>query len=261
MKLLNRGLILSALLGSATSVMAETSDGKPEESWRFGLGAAVIHTPEYTGAKDSETRALPYFSINYGDTFAFSLFEGLNYTFFKSEHVTLGTGLELYFGRDEDDADRLKGLGDIDAAPLPRLSLALHADQITLSLEHINDVGDNAHEGATTEVGLGYKAVLGRGAFLTPKVSALYGNTDYAQSLFGITQSQSNNSVAGLPTFEADSGLISHSVELTGVYLFDRHWTGIGFARYKTLSSDIKKSPIVEDDTSVTLGLAIGYTF
>lgn len=248
----------SALSGGHKGGQESAQERSP---WQFSLGAAVINSPEYEGAKDNETKGLPYFSVRYKNTLSLDPLEGLKYNAWQTEHFTLGAGLGFDFGRKDDAADILAGLGDVDAAVIPKVYAEAKHGDLSLSIEHNNDIGDNGHEGQTNEISLKYKVTLNPTLFITPSISILHGNEDYAQSYFGISAAQSDNSLAGLPTFKADDGIISQAVGATAFYLIDKHWSSVLFLKHSTLSSDIRKSPLVQDTSQSTAGLVVSYTF
>ena len=236
-------------------------DESGEPSWKYSLGAGALIAPEYLGGEDNETRPLPYFSMEYGKNLSFNAVRGLEYKFFNREHVSIGTGFNFSFGREEDDADILEGLGDIDFAVLPKLFITLKQGRTEFVIDYQADVGDQGHEGATLDLELAYTHIVNRNVILKPTVGAVYGDKDYMQSFFGITEQQSTDSAVGLAEYEPDADLYEYNIGFTAIYRISPKWAIVSFAKLAQLKGEAEDSPVLEDDTQARLGIFASYTF
>ena len=186
-------------------------------------------------------------------------FEGLNVKVINQENFNAGVGIGADFGRDDDDGDRLRGLGDIDPTAEGRLFAEYNVGQASAKIAFAQDLGDG-HEGYTLDADAGYGFVMREtGTFIRPSVGTTYASEDYMQSYFGVNGSQSARS--GLTQFESDAGFKDVNAGVFVMQKLNEHWSVNGIARYSQLLGDAADSPIVEDESQFQSGLFLAYTF
>jgi outer membrane protein len=125
-RLLVGSFCASALLVTLPATRATAADPaatfdqrrmEPEPStpsdWAFTIGAGVLVEPEYEGAESYSVSPVPFISIAYGEWFELNP-EGLSAKVVEIGDLRLDALVGYDLGRDEDDGDKLKGLGDID---------------------------------------------------------------------------------------------------------------------------------------------------
>src|SRR5258708_9997260 len=87
--------------------------------WRVQGGLAVEPRPAYEGARNYRTLVGPVIDVRYRDTYFASLGEGIGVNLVHTEKVHAGIALGYDLGRREsDDLNHLKGLGNIEVAPV-----------------------------------------------------------------------------------------------------------------------------------------------
>ncbi len=242
-----------ALLGMAAG------QGAHAQSQNFiGLAAGVL--PEYDGAKDY--RFLPVPLINYqSGHFFISPRAGLPATGLKwdlAPDVTAGLFLGMSLGRD-DDADRIKGLGDIDFHGVYGAYLEWHPGRFSLGAAYRQAM--RSGYGGTLELRTSYRVLQTSRNVVTVGASTLWGSHDDMQTWFGITRSQAANSEAGLKPYSASAGFKSAALFTNWRYSLDKDWTVVTTVGVKTLLGDARDSPIVERETSAFGSLGITYSF
>lgn len=251
----------SAFANNLKDIHTESASAQAASPWTFNVGGAGLYLPEYEGADDSEGIAVPYFSAKYKDKLRLNIFTGLDYDVVSSGPFTLGVGLGIDFGRKEDKSDRLEGLGDIDAALEPKIYLAYQQGKLTTKVTLASDAGGDGHDGSTVDFNVRYFVPLSRGSFLMPSLGATYGDDQYMQSYFGVSQEQSQSSAAGLAEHEAKSGLKSVSLSMLYVTHISGQWSFMGIAQLKSILGDAEDSPLVKETSQPLLGGIVTYQF
>ncbi len=231
------------------------------EEWSLDLGLAAFFLPEYEGAEDSEGVGLPYINARYGDKATINIFNGLDYNFVSHNGLTLGVGVGIDFGRAEDKSDVLTGLGDIDLALEPKVYIANRMGRFSTKLTLSSDASGDGHDGMTVDIDASYFVPLSNGAIFIPGIAVNYGNDDYMQSYFGITEQQSIDSEDGLAEFEAKAGVKSVAINLVYVTELTKKWSMIGIVQAKSILGDIKDSPLVKEDGQTLIGGMVYYKF
>jgi len=231
-----------------------------DKDWQVTLGAGAFYQPEYEGADEYEVSPLPYFNVKYKDIVEFTP-RALDVNLLRHGGFKAGAGIGVNFGREEDDADRLDGLGDIDPTAEGRLFVGYDAQSFDAALTFAHDLGD-AHEGYTidAEIGMNHSLTVGdKAVFLRPSAGVTYASEDYMQTFFGIDAAQSGRS--GLAQYQSDAGFKDVSAGLTAFYMIDEHWSVRALTEYSYLLEEASDSPIVEDENQFSAGLFIAYTF
>lgn len=230
-----------------------------KKDWEVSLGAGALFSPEYEGGEDYEFLPVPYIDISYKDIVTFNPFSGLRYNAFKSDNITLGAGLGFDFGREEDDADRLRGLGDVDSTVEGQLFAAYQMGTADAEITYSQDLGDG-HDGYTLKAEVGVIIPVPQySIFMRPSIGTTYGSDSYMESYFGVSNAQSGRS--GLSRFDAEAGFKDVQVSLLTIYQINPKWIVSGLVQYKQLLGDAADSPIVEEEGQMMGGAFIAYKF
>lgn len=237
------------------------------------LGVGMAWAPEYSGGDDYEAILSPLFSLDYKDAVFINLTadrtydavfadrpHGIGFNIIKADADGFSAGLSLLpeFGRDDSDATRLNGMGDIDWTALiggyvqynhgPYFALAqLHQDAL------------NEHKGFKGEFAVGGTHLYTRQLRGTVKGFVGYGSDNYNQAFFGVTAAQ--NAGSGLAVYNAESGFNEIGIAGNLTYAVSPGMFIRGFAEWKNLIGDAADSSVVEDETSILLGTTVGYRF
>lgn len=231
-----------------------------------GLGGIVAIKPKYEGSDEYDVFGFPVIFPQFDNTGGFADrikirgADDVRFRLLQSNGFEFGPLAGYAFGRDEDDGDLLGGLGDVDdgivlgAYAGYRLGVVL----FDVSYHHIvsgDDTGYQLRFGAEVEQPIASNAII------TARVGSTFADDNYMDSYFGISAAQSASSVAGLPMYDASSGIKDVYAELgTRVDLTDR-WQVRAGARYGRLVGDAADSPVIESENQFSGFIGAAYRF
>ena len=254
-------LIFAAGQAAADEDMPAT----PTAGLHGSIGMGVGVRPEYEGAKDLKTALMPNINLYYGDSLFFTrMTAGANLLRFKTDYdvaITAGPLLALRHGRDQDDNDALRGLGDIDRDLDVGAFVRFRKQGWQASVDLRQNL-TNTDQGATVNFSAGYGMPLNAKLRLRTNLDTSWASSDYMNIFFGINALQSAQS--GIAQYEAGSGFKHVGASLMADYSISREWAGYASLRYKRLLGDAADSPIVAnlgDRDQVSAGIGIKYRF
>lgn len=259
-------LVLTAVMGVPVVAQRAAAQGTPDQDgdWRIETGAGVIYAPDYEGSDDYEFNPVPLVEINWRDRVALTTKggPGLIGTPVLGENYRIDMGVRYDFGRDEDDNDALRGLGDLEVGAVGILKASYEFGMFGTGLELAHDLGGD-RDGTTATFELGVKQpVLGGRAFAGLTADATWASDDYMQNTFGISATQSAASRAGLGVFDAEAGFKDVGLSATLGYSVTEEISLLSMARYSRLLGDAADSPLVDREGSANqFGLFIGASY
>jgi outer membrane scaffolding protein for murein synthesis (MipA/OmpV family) len=225
-----------------------------KRNWAFTVGVAAGISPDYEGSNDYEFGLGPNFAISWKKT-VFYKGKSLGANLIKRKNLKAGPILSWTSGRDEDDNDKLEGLGDVDSSVEAGGFVSYRHKPFRFRLEARQDVG-SGHDGALVEMSGGTTL-----PFQKPLVFAALGTTwasdDYMESFFGIDTKQSAES--GLKRYNAEAGIKDVNISLTAGHAINNRWRVGGKLEYKRLVGDAADSPIVDDENQFLFGITLTY--
>lgn len=246
-------LALSAL-GLAASAQAEPFD--------LQVGGAAVVKPKYEGSKDYEVTGFPMIAPAGNGEEGMVQFRGLDdvrFRLFNPNGFEAGVLGGYRFGRDEDDADRLEGLGDVDGGLVVGGYAAYNLGFLKPFISYHHQVtGEN---GALMRVGAETKIPLTGGISITAVAGATYANDDHMAAYFSVTPEQAAASAAGLGVYEADAGFKDIYLSLGTNIPLSADWSLKIAGQYSHLIGDAADSPIVETSDQFTGLLGLTYRF
>ncbi len=249
--------VAAAGAGVGASVSAQSVPTEVITGGQFTLGAGIVYAPRYEGADEYKARALPLIDYRNGRFFA-GVRSGIGYNFSPSAEFEFGPVLTYHFGRDEDDSDRLRGLGDIEGGMDLGVYGRWNLQPFFLSATVKRGISGDA-KGTSLRVGAGYATLLSDADRLVFDVSADWADADIMQAYYGITAAQSARS--GYASYTADAGIRRYGIGAAWTHSFTPQWfSAIGVAAYR-LGSQAADSPIVERRTVPIVTLGLGYRF
>ncbi len=226
------------------------------------VGGVVFVAPKYEGAKDYEVRGAPFIApAGLGETsrVQFRGPDDLRFRAIEFNGFEAGPLAGWRFDRDESDAARLRGLGDVDGGFVAGGYAAYHAGPITPFVSYHHQLtGDDT--GALIRFGAETKASFVWGS-VTATAGATYADDDYMDAYFSVTQAQSAASAAHLAAYDADAGIKDMYLGLTSDVPLSDVWTLKLSGRYSRLLGDAADSPIVESENQFFGGLGLSYRF
>lgn len=229
---------------------------KPQRNWSLIVGAGAIYEPEYEGGDKFEVSPVPFIVFNYGDWLEIDP-RGVTVTAIQQNGFKLAAKVGYESGRDQDDADRLRGLDDIDFAA----TVGAKASYEWSGFEFYAAV-DQTIDGSESLIGTfgaEYQAPVTERLILGAGVEAVVANDKHMQSYFGVTAAQAASS--GLAEYKAEAGLKRVNVSASAIYMLSENWLVRGEAGVGFLTGDAADSPIVEEKVQPSASLFVGYKF
>ncbi|MBM7324840.1 MipA/OmpV family protein [Agrobacterium sp. S2] len=234
----------------------ERFDSKTDRNWNLILGAGGSFEPEYEGSKDFKPSPLPVFLFTYGEWLSIDP-TGVSVSAFKYDGFELSARVGYESGRDEDDGDLLRGLGEVDFAATVggKASYSWNGFELYGTIDQTID----GSESLIGTIGAEYKTPVTERLILGAAVEAIVANDKHMESYFSINADQSAKS--GLPEYEAKAGLKRVDLSASATYLLSKNWMVQAEASVGFLTGDAADSPIVEEKAQPSVSLFVGYKF
>ena len=253
-------MIALAALGIA-SAAAQGPD--PSRRWSATLGVGALVAPEYEGSDKMEVRPLPLIDARWTVGYPgmqqvfLSTEQGLGVQFFDIGGFSLAASVNYDPGRDQDDGDRLRGLGDIDPGASLRLTGAYRYQGFRVGLVAGRTFG--GADGVQVDGSASYTHQFGSRFSLTGSAGIVWADSNYMEGYFGVSRQQSVRS--GLAPYEAEAGFKSARIALTGRYALSQQWGLRATVGVSQLLGDAADSPIVEEKVQPFALVGVTYTF
>ena len=245
----------------------DTTPGTPQmpQDIELTVAAGVGVAPKYLGASDYHAVFLPAIKMEYKQK-AFLVvdrqammvpYEGLGYKMLGNQDWSVGVNMTYDKGR-SDNADHIRGMGDIDWTALGGVFAAYHPGNFfvrgQLGYDLLNEY--NSYKG---ELGAGVVMPIDPSWRAMLEVDTAFAGDGYAKKFFGVNSAQSTAS--GLSTYGAGSGFYRMGLSGTLQYMLTQGAFVEGVARLDQALNDAADSPISEDNTQFMLGSNVGYRF
>lgn len=229
---------------------------KPKHDWTLIVGAGASYEPKYEGSEEFEVSPIPFVVFTYGDWLEINP-GGISVTPYKDNGFSISGNVGYETGREEDDGDRLRGLGDIDFAATVGAKLAYEWGPVELYASADQTI--NGSESLIGKFGVEYSAPVTERLILGAKAEATIANDKHMQAYFGIDAAQAVRS--GLPEYKAEAGLKRIDISASATYALSEHWLVRGEAGVGVLTGDAADSPIVEEKVQPSVSAFVGYKF
>jgi outer membrane protein len=253
--------LLALILVVSVSYGQEPSakPGMPTGDWTISIGASTITGPKYPGAKAITTLPIPYWDIDYKHRF-FS--NGLDFAgVYLLNDDTWKVGSELTYDlteRREKDDDRLKGLGNVKSAIRAKVFAEYTLSFFNLSAEVAQDISGHK-QGMLIALDATFTIPFTKRWFFSLGPGITWGDKQYVETFFGVTQTQSVRS--GLPPFNAESGVADIHLNIATRYSITNHWAATGMFNPARLLGRSADSPITETKNQTTWIVSMEYKF
>jgi len=224
--------------------------------WEVVVGGGALIEPEYEGSDEFEVTPIPFISASYGDWLKVDP-RGAAATVYRTDAIRLDGLLGYETGRDEDDSDRLRGLGDVDFGVNVGALAALDVGPVELFVSGQKTIGGS--DGFIAEAGAQAEYAVSQSLFLGFRGSATFADENHMQAYFGIDAVQAARS--GYAQYEPDAGIKRVDVAATATLAFNENWFTRGEAGVGVLLGDAADSPIVQDEIQPSGLLLVGYRF
>jgi outer membrane protein len=253
-----------AVLSTWAAFSATADDEAPQQSsqWGLGLGAIASDNP-YAGRG---TRYTPFPLIIYDSNRLF--FEGITAGVHVLDTSALQIDLVLDANFDGIDADQFGGqelaengidrnlLSDRKDSADAGFDVSFEGRYGELKLHAVTDVLD-ASGGPEVSVSYGYPLALGSRLTLTPSIGATWLSADRADYYYGILDKEV---ARGLANYRPGDVIIPElSVDMR--YSLSERWLLMGNVGYKSLPSELERSPLLDSDRSIQLFIGVMRAF
>lgn len=244
--------VLGAAALAALAAPVAAQQAGPE--WRGIAALGVRSKPEFEGSREYETELVPFISFDYGRVSIGR--DGLALTAFRNSGATISATLGYDGDRDASDLD-VPGLADIDKAFRLGIvgSYKTPIGRVYGSVQHY--LAET--EGTSASVGLAQRMQLTGRLSLTADLSVTFSDERYMDGYFGIDAAASDAS--GLPVYDLDAGFRRVQFGLGATYRLSENLRLGGLVSISQLGSDVRASPVVQEDLGVTTMVYLGYAF
>ncbi|CAI0695541.1 MltA-interacting protein MipA [Serratia quinivorans] len=253
---------MACLLGSITAAGAHADNtGSSQKSVIMGLGAR--YSPSYSGSDEWHTQVAPALQVRDGMYF-FDTLKGVGYDLRSDNGFYLEHTLGYDLGRADQDSswragsDKLKGMGNIKATVNTSIAAGWMVEP-WLSLEGLATLPLSDGQGVHYRTSVTAIPVQNANDSIAFQVSALFGDSRYMNTFYGVSDNQSMRS--GYHRYHAAGGLYGVESELSWSHQFTPQWGGALSVGYTWLGDHAANSPIVYQRDQPTVTAAITYAF
>lgn len=211
------------------------------------VGAALAVANAYPGAQERRATVLPYVEWESGSLFA-STVRGLGVQA-RCDALALSAALNVDLGRADHKrsfgpgADRLRGMGDIDAGGVVELGARWQATG-GASVKARTRLATRREYGGQLELSGAMPVLTGQYGQVGLAASMRYADRRRMQSWFGVTPAQQASS--GFAAYRVGAGVESQSLGLTAMSHVGKGWMLSGEAGVRRLGDHAAASPLVE---------------
>lgn len=240
-----------------------------QSRWGLTVGGFAGFAPAYEGSDKYKFVGYPLIIPKYyGDSYdpmaaprvTVKGIDDVRLSLLRFGALDLGPVVGYNFGRDEDDASRLGGLGDIDGGLNVGAFAALRFAPFFVDGAYVQQVtGDDV--GHTLRFGAGWEDKITDRLTGRAYLSTAYASADYMDAHFSVTPAQAATSSANLAAFDAGSGFKNVSLEIGADYKLTDRWSMNSTLGYSRLLGDAADSPVTATANQFSGGLGLTYTF
>ena len=258
-----RSAVIFATTGLSTCLVcaAELGDfynlgARPAET-AIRVGAVALSGQRYQGSNEQKVSVVPgiFFQAPNG-LFADPL-NGIGYSFEPQGSLQYGLRVNLETGRSVEDA--LPGFEKIKARANPGAYANYTVnDKLTLRSALRLGMGEAA-DGRLIHLGASYKVYQAGFFGVSLNASIKYADSNYMQSYFGVSPTQS--AASGLTAYQPAAGFTAAKVGLTAATPLSREIFVFVNASLQRLTGDAANSPIVNKKTQPTAFIGGVYSF
>lgn len=255
-------LLSAPAFSQALLERGETVPQRVVPDWSLTLGALGGIRPDYEGSDNYSFLGAPLVELRYRDRFFLSSRDGLGVTAVKIGGFTAGPVLRYRFGRDQDDNDALRGMGDVGGTVEGGGFLRWQEGGWVVVVNAAQGLNGGGHRGATVFASLGYGGRLSERWLFSLGPSITWASENYMQSFFGITPTQGAR--AGYAPYSPNAGVKDVGFGGTLTWRVTDQAAVTAIAEVKELLNDAADSPLVEragNSTQAFVGLALSYRF
>lgn len=235
-----------------------------EDNWYLTLGLGVKVETSYPGG--DQYRGVPFPVINLAkgkELYDFqSVDDSSSITLFDISGFSAGPAWSFNFGRDEDVASNLAGLGNVD----PTFELGGFVQWFPVSWFRLRGemrYGLGGFDGWVGDVGADFIAANGPWRFaLGPRLA--FGGNGYMEAFYGVTPFQS--AVTGyfgnpIAPYQASGGIETWGVTAQVTRYMGNGFTLGAYGSYNRVVGDAADSPLTQSSNQFEAGMSLSYAF
>ncbi|AEH88226.1 MULTISPECIES: MipA/OmpV family protein [Mesorhizobium] len=224
--------------------------------WHVVLGGGAIIVPKYEGSNEFKVMPVPFVSATFLDTVRIDP-TGANIALYEQGPFEFSARLGYDMGRKEDDADHLRGLGDVDMGAIVGAKAAMKFGPAEIFAQLDKTIGGS--DGMEGTIGIEVTRPLSQSLIVGAGASVIFADEKYMQAYFGVTPEQSARS--GLARYDAGAGLKRADFSISATYMLNQNWMVRGQAGVGILLGDAADSPVVVEKVQPSGMLLVGYRF
>ncbi len=246
---------LAVTLFSAPLVPAVAAD-----DWTFSAGGLLSVGPRFPGSDKSKVMVVPSIQARYKDFLVINPVDGIGLVYAADPKLQLGVslGLDLTSRKSKDDS-RLNGLADIKETGAVRLVAKYRSSPMFAEAKLTTRLGSEQKRGSIVNLEGGYSPIANRDAGVDVGLALRWMDSNYSRNFFGVSAAQS--AASGLRAFNANSGLQSAGVFVSGYQRLSPDWTGFARLSLNKLQGDAANSPITRSANQTSLVVGANYAF
>lgn len=174
--------------------------GEKLAEWHVVVDGGAMIQPEYEGSDEFKITPVPFVSATLFDTLTIDP-TGATLELFERDAFKLSARLGYELGRQEDDSDHLRGMGDIDFGAAVGAKAAVQFGSVELFALLDKTIGGS--EGLVGRVGLEVTQPVSERLILGASASAVVADENHMQAYFGVSAEQATRS--GLARYDASA--------------------------------------------------------
>ena len=256
--------VLAADATSPTYSETVFSEGR----WGVSVGGFAGFAPAYEGSDEFRFVGYPlilpkYYGDNYDPNVRsrvdFRSIDDVRFSLLRLGGLDVGPLAGYSFGRDEDLANRLTGMGDVDGGITVGGFASYTFEPFFVDIAYNTQVTGDTDTGYTLRFGAGIETNLSERMVASAYVGSTYASADYMDAYFSVTPAQS--AASGLAVYDASSGIKNVGLDLGLDYRMTDRVTLKSKAGYYRLLGDAADSPVTASRNQFSGGLGVTYTF
>jgi outer membrane scaffolding protein for murein synthesis (MipA/OmpV family) len=235
---------------SLDTMVGQMLDMMPRGVSGFRLGLGPVIEPRFVGDDATTVNVRPVVSFRYrnvvdvdNNNVRINVLGDWGNLAGRDTKWAAGPAVRINFGRGEDDAPSLRGLGDIGTSVELGAFVGYNADPWRFRARIRRDVA-SAHSGWLIDAEANVSVIENTKFFVRANAQVAWADRNFMNTYYGVTPVQSARS--GLPVFRAGSGLHNVSTTLVGEYVLNAHWSVFGTLGYTRLFSSAANGPLVK---------------
>jgi MipA family protein len=252
---MKRNLYVLVFLMILTCAITELSLAEDKMPNMIGLGAMVRQEP-YKGM-DEDIVLMPIITWEKDRFFIKGVKAG--YSLFKSDNIKINSIIKPRFmGYDSSDSSYLNGMKDRDFSLDGGGEIIYKFNDfydISLGASFVADMLSK-HEGYEGSVSLS-KMFNMRPLFIQPSLSVSWLSENITDYYYGVRQEEV---VAGRPAYSPDSS-VKGAFSLGAYYALSKQWMIVARGGVELFDNEVKNSPLIEDNYSLSGSIGIAMMF